>query len=775
MSVATLAFAIAGGASVRAQAPPVATVQTMPRPTPDADALANAMRRLADNPRDVDALLTAGELSLKVGDPSGAASLFKRAEQVDPANGRVRAGMASILVRSERPGEALRYFNQAEGFGFDPRRFASDRGLAYDLIGQQERAQRDYRLALKADPDDDETIRRYALSLGISGKQDAALAQIDTLLRKSDRGAWRARAFILAMNGDVAGATKIATSMIPGIAKGLQPFFIRLPTLDAVDRAFAVNFGEVSPTPERLADARLTPALAPLALEPRPATALAATTPPPTKADSKKRKRERRHRGPIDRIEVASAAPKIATLPPPPGFGSAGASPTDPIRNAPAAKPPVALVSNTVAIPTSSAPKAVVRRTIAPADTVPLQRNEALRVEALRATAQRRTRSVAPPATGASTLPSTASAVAVAAPTPSVARTPTPTSVRLAPVRIVSVEPLSPTARAVSTVASPAASTKLAQTASSSPGQGPAPSVASASQQPPTPSLNAAATLAERKSTVPNTPAVDQIASGPSPAPGGNTMPSVVASAIPAPAKEVASAAPLPVAPRMSEDSILAKIVAGISIPGYELGVGPPPAPPATEIADATPVPGSANVQAKPAELDAAAAEKKRAEESAAKKAEDDRVAAAKKEKERAALAAKKRADAKALADKKAADANALAVKKAAYEKAVATKGAAEEKKAAKADPARIWVQIAGGAYEGDLPKAWAAVKAKASALSGRQGYSTPLRATNRVVTGPFKTNDAAQAFVNTLGKQGVSAFTFTSAAGQKVTRLPAK
>jgi SPOR domain len=66
-------------------------------------------------------------------------------------------------------------------------------------------------------------------------------------------------------------------------------------------------------------------------------------------------------------------------------------------------------------------------------------------------------------------------------------------------------------------------------------------------------------------------------------------------------------------------------------------------------------------------------------------------------------------------------------------------------------------------------------VKAKASALSGRQGYSTPLRATNRVVTGPFKTNEEAQAFVNTLGKQGVSAFTFTSMAGQKVTRLPPK
>ncbi len=102
---------------------------------------------------------------------------------------------------------------------------------AYDLIGQQERAQRDYRLALKDGPAD-ETIRRYALSLGISGKRDMALQQLDPLVRRSDRGAWRARAFILAMNGDDQGASRIATNMMPpGLAQGLLPFFERLPGL----------------------------------------------------------------------------------------------------------------------------------------------------------------------------------------------------------------------------------------------------------------------------------------------------------------------------------------------------------------------------------------------------------------------------------------------------------------------------------------------------------------------------------------------------------------
>ena len=76
----------------------------------DADRLATQMRQLAANPRDLNALATAGELSLRVGDLSAAAALFARADKVDPRSGRVKAGMAAILVRSERPGEALRFF-----------------------------------------------------------------------------------------------------------------------------------------------------------------------------------------------------------------------------------------------------------------------------------------------------------------------------------------------------------------------------------------------------------------------------------------------------------------------------------------------------------------------------------------------------------------------------------------------------------------------------------------------------------------------------------------
>ena len=100
----------------------------------------------------------------------------------------------------------------------------------------------------------------------------------------------------------------------------------------------------------------------------------------------------------------------------------------------------------------------------------------------------------------------------------------------------------------------------------------------------------------------------------------------------------------------------------------------------------------------------------------------------------------------------------------------------AAEKKAARANPPRIWVQVAGGANERDLAKAYAAVKAKApTVFAGRQAWTTPLRATNRVLAGPFKTDAEARGFVNQLGRNGVSAFTFSSDQGQVIAKLPAR
>ena len=214
-------------------------------PNGPVERLGRYIRILAGSPRNLDALLGAGQAALDVGDANAALGFFARAEEAAPANGRAKAGLGSSLVMIERPDDALRLFAEAVSLGVSETEVARDRGLAYDLRGDSKRAQRDYALAMRRGADD-ELIRRYGLSLGISGDRAAALAMLDPLLRKQDQGAWRARAFVLAMTGDVAGANGVARQlMIPAMASAMSPLLARLATLNPAQRAHAVNFGTI--------------------------------------------------------------------------------------------------------------------------------------------------------------------------------------------------------------------------------------------------------------------------------------------------------------------------------------------------------------------------------------------------------------------------------------------------------------------------------------------------------------------------------------------------
>lgn len=250
-------------------------------PTPNADRLSEELRVLTQNPQDLRALLSAGELSVRIGDASAALSFFARAEAVAPNDPRITAGRAAALVLQQRPGEALRMFAQAEAAGASVEPYASERGLAYDLIGANVLAQADYRRAL-ARGAEDETTRRLAISLGISGNMREAEELLTPLLHRNDAAAWRARAFIMAANGDVNGAVRIAESMMPANMGGaFAPYFQRIAGMSRTDRAFAVHFGELSSTPQRVADAALAPQLPPSAFA---APVLAAAPSSPSRA-----------------------------------------------------------------------------------------------------------------------------------------------------------------------------------------------------------------------------------------------------------------------------------------------------------------------------------------------------------------------------------------------------------------------------------------------------------------------------------------------------------
>ena len=741
-----------------------------PAPVTDADRLAAAVRRLGAAPRDLAALVEAGELSLRLGDATAAAALFKRAEQVDPANGRVKAGIARILVNGEHPGEALRYFQLAERYGLAPAAYADDRGLAFDLVGEQERAQRDYRLVLSRG-ENDEVRRRYALSLGISGRTAEALEQIDALIRRSDRGAWRARAFILAMSGDAAGANRIASNMMPGnMASGLSAFFRRLPTLGPIDRAFAVHFGEVTTTPARLADARLKPAFPALGPDPNAPRAAAVQVAQVQQPDRRGRRRRGRVVNPPvvvatnnaprpvieGRVAAAAATRTDAALPstvaarPLPGAVAAAEPP--PVTTPTVSAPATPLAAGQVAATTDTVvPPATLPRTgVAPVQVAVASSPAAL-----------------PPARPLVTSTSTRTATRTKA-TPTTISALTDARILAANARepVVRSEPTAPPAMAATSIPGvvPAvgAGAPVRPANEATAGSVPMPVAVAANVAPPPvavlqPSANAASATA-----VPGV--VPAVAAA---APADAVQPANA----PAPEPPAVLAGTSSTPPRMSEDSILARIVAGISVPASELGVAPMPGSalaPVSESAQAL------DQAARLAQRNVAAAEQSSGAASAAATARS--VSSRSRTQPPAEETPARRTAAKDAGT--AAEKNRTAKRDAAKGPAAKTDAKATKAKAEKepADAPRIWVQVAGGASEGDLARAWKDVRGKAGApLKGRQGYTTPLRATNRVLTGPFKTEAEARAVVNQLAKQGVSAFTFTSAKGQKVTRLDDK
>src|SRR5690606_35079062 len=104
LGLVSLALSVAAGAQPVVQ----------PLPDPAQMRLSEALRLLGQDQRSLTGLLAAGQASLALEDVDAALGFFRRAEAVAPAHGGVKAGLASVLVRQQRPVEALQLFAQAE-------------------------------------------------------------------------------------------------------------------------------------------------------------------------------------------------------------------------------------------------------------------------------------------------------------------------------------------------------------------------------------------------------------------------------------------------------------------------------------------------------------------------------------------------------------------------------------------------------------------------------------------------------------------------------------
>ncbi|MXO84710.1 tetratricopeptide repeat protein [Altererythrobacter aurantiacus] len=214
-----------------------------PLPPPEVDELGDALQRLARDASNVSALIDAGEASLALGDVQAAIGFFGRASDIAPNNPRILSGLADAYVATRRPIEALRLYTEAERAGADVARIAGQRGLAFDLVGDNAAAQDQYRLALRQN-DDPEITLRLATSQAIAGQRQQFEASLRPLLERGDLAAFRTRSFGLAILGDTTEAISIARAITPpALIDGLVPYLRAMDQLTAVQQASAANLG----------------------------------------------------------------------------------------------------------------------------------------------------------------------------------------------------------------------------------------------------------------------------------------------------------------------------------------------------------------------------------------------------------------------------------------------------------------------------------------------------------------------------------------------------
>lgn len=284
-----LAGALVACAAALAAVPGYAQGSYSPYDESPAAALARYVRTLASDPKDFQSLIGAGKAALELGDAQAAGGFFARADEVNPRSPLPQAGMGAVAVANGDAQGALPYFQRAQQRGEPVASFACDRGLAYDLLGQQAKAQADYRLAISG-RDRDEARRRLALSLAISGNRAAALQTLAPLAARGDAGVPRVRAFIFALTGDSNAAMTAINAALPGSWSRVAPFVQRLPSLSAGQRAAAVNLGifpdngqaayAAAPSADRLADLEALLRVGPGPASAQPAVQPAVQAPP---------------------------------------------------------------------------------------------------------------------------------------------------------------------------------------------------------------------------------------------------------------------------------------------------------------------------------------------------------------------------------------------------------------------------------------------------------------------------------------------------------------
>ncbi|MCX7285279.1 MAG: SPOR domain-containing protein [Novosphingobium sp.] len=685
---------------------------TTPSPSRDLNA---ALARLASDPRNVSALSDAAEAALKLGDNEAAVGFLTRADEIQPGNARTKALVGKAYLAAENPVDAIRAFDEAERAGGDTFAMASERALAYDLVGDNGRAQRWYQVALSRGPND-EITRRFAMSLAISGNRRGAEALLAPLIEKQDRAAWRTRTFAMAVTNGADEAVAIAYASMPqDLAAGITPYLRYMPRLTPSQQAAAANFGRFPRAADMGRDdprvvqyAALNPR-APRMAETGLIPAGAALGPSSASASDKPSREKRRRPGRVDeKVVVAQVATRTAA---PVAPARQAAAPTTAAPGAMAAATPVpTTVTAPATAPVTNAQRPVVLSAL---DVPPGAQRPA--VPPIRPVA-----ASIPPAQATAAPASTLSAPANAA--------------------VTIAQPVRSAAAPRPTVPAASSSFDLARVANSTVAP---PSSPPASSTTPTSLASAVPAQAQPAITLPSPVATSAGASF-AQVPVQATAP--VSAPVSAPATATASAAP-------PEQQAAAAPARPVDFASMFKTFEPPAAEREAKVAavDITRLPLKPVAKADPrgerpdGPTDVSRTAAKELAREPAKPVGKESAATAK------AKAAKEAKDAKDAKDAKA-------------------------KKAQPSHPSRIWVQVLTGANKDVMDNEWRRlVKEAPELLRSRKPYISPWRSNFRLLTGPFESEAAAQEFVTKLKKSDVSSYQWTSPAGQAVDTLPLK
>lgn len=732
--LALSSFCVASAAAGQS-GPVISREVVQPLPPASTSTLNTALQRLANNPRDAGALVDAGFAALDIGDVDAAVGFFSRADSLDPGNARAKAGLGAAYVRSENPYDALLMFEEADKAGGVPAILSADRGLAHDLVGDTGSAQAYYRKALALGPNAQVT-RRLAVSLAISGDRNGAEAALLPLLRKQDLGAYRSRAFVLAILGDAKAAQDIVDKVMPrDMASKLAPYLRYMPRLTAAQQAAAANFGHFPQTAHIGKD---NPRAARYANNTRRAPVVSASLPPGQSALVPAGE-------PLGRKTTGSDATAKAAKS---SNNRRAAKQTSSVALAQAAEAPVARAAAPVAQsrelpPVAQANPGTRTGLLANSPAVSQQAPAMAAVPSANRLGGPATTEL-PPARASAPYPV---ASVAAPPTPYAPATPAPAA---APPALAHAAPVARTGD-VAIASFGAGQTRPAPAGPATAGPqgdpsfiGPHRTGDAGPGQPVSgtaPVIVAAAAVARNAAPRSSESVMAAPAYAPVSPPATNTVPTALSTPTPgsasAPAAAPGFASLEPASPVSAPPATTGPVSLADAFADFTLPSAPERVAGAVDIMTITP-----RREAPPAPKLAAADPK------SGQGPKADPKEAANRADPKTAKGAKAAADAKSQ--------NAAKPKPPAH-------------------PARQWVQVATGRDTGALAFDWRRMSSgNAELFKGRQPYVAKWGQTNRLVTGPFPNAGAAQEFVSKLKKAGVNAFTFASSEGESVSVLKA-